>query len=520
MGLQEPTTTQESPLFQPGDSSLVPVPLPKMDALEETVQKQLSSSMDFLRGLVDQEGASPIDLSEAFGWMGRLYHAYDLMDSATACYLNAHRLAPSDFRWAYYLASAYQGTGHGNDAVDTYNKALELQPNDLPSMVHLGDVHLEQNRVDKAEKLFRKALSIDGSCAACLTGLGQVAMSGRDFTTAAEHFEAALSLIPEANRLHYLLAMAYRGAGETEKARAHLARSGPVGTRAPDPLLEELTQLTQGERAHLLRGRLAFRFGHYKEASIEFKKAVDADPTSYRARVNLGTALGKLDDAAGAIEQYREALKLSPEGATANYNLGFLLARSDHYDAAIPHFETALRTQPKDHQAHFALAEAHKATGNYRKALVHYSRAARIKPDNENARLGEAGMLVRDGRYKEAITILDESLEKFPRDGRTAHTLARLLVSCPDETLRDGQRALALARRVFEVSKTVTHAETIAMTLAELGRCEEAAQWQRRAIASAEREGREDLVEWYREALLIYERGAPCKIQNALPSQQ
>jgi tetratricopeptide (TPR) repeat protein len=417
----------------------------------------------------------------------------------------------------YYLASAYQSTGRLDDAVAFYDKALELGSGDLPSMVHLGDVYLEQNRVDEAEKLFRRALSMGGRCAACLTGLGQVAMAGREFAQAAEHFEAALSLIPEANRLHYLLAMAYRGAGETEKARAHLARSGPVGARVKDPLLDDLNQLKQGERAHLLRGRLAFRFGHYEEAAVEFKKAVDADSTSYRARVNLGTALGELDDIAGAIEQYSEALKLSPDGATANYNLGFLLAQKGRYDEAIPHFEATLKKQPKDHQAHFALAEALKEKGDIEKAWSHYSSATRIKPDFENARLGESGMLVRGERYKEAIAVLDEALERFPRDGRTAHTLARLLVSCPDETLRDGERALALAQRVFEVSKTVTHVETVAMALAELGRCEEAAQWQRSAITTAEREGRKDLVEWYRKALLVYERGAPCRPKIDMP---
>ena len=54
---------------------------------------------------------------------------------------------------------------------------------------------------------------------------------------------ASLAIVPAANRIHYSLAMSYRGLGELEKAKANLALQGTVGVRRPDPLIEELPEL-------------------------------------------------------------------------------------------------------------------------------------------------------------------------------------------------------------------------------------------------------------------------------------
>jgi hypothetical protein len=63
-----------------------------------------------------------------------------------------------------------------------------------------------------------------------------------------------------------------------------------------------------------------------------------------------------------------------------------------------------------------------------------------------------------------------------------------MLAASPDRSLRDGPRALTLAMRTYESDRSAAHRETVAMALAELGRCDEAATWMQRAVADAERE--------------------------------
>jgi hypothetical protein len=67
-----------------------------------------------------------------------------------------------------------------------------------------------------------------------------------------------------------------------------------------------------------------------------------------------------------------------------------------------------------------------------------------------------------------------------------------------------------LASRVVRALLDARHAETLALALAEAGRCAEAAEWQRRALelaAEAEAGRRESM----RRDLARYEAGPPCR---------
>ena len=55
------------------------------------------------------------------------------------------------------------------------------------------------------------------------------------------------------------------------------------------------------------------------------------------------------------------------------------------------------------------------------------------------------------------------------------------------------------------------HAETVAMALAELGRCEEASEWQQGAIKGAREAGLMDDVKKLSQILLKYQKGKPCR---------
>ena len=177
-----------------------------------------------------------------------------------------------------------------------YEAAWSLQPYDFAALVRFGEVSLDLDRLDDAEAAYRRALTLNPGSPSVMAGLGQLALSRQEYGDAVMYFEAALRAAPEANRLHYSLAMAYRGLGDMEAAKRHLELRGTVGVRPPDPVVDQLLLLKEGERVHLVRGRLAFASGRYQEAADEFGAAVAADPRSARALVNLGTALAQLGD--------------------------------------------------------------------------------------------------------------------------------------------------------------------------------------------------------------------------------
>ena len=109
-----------------------------------------------------------------------------------------------------------------------------------------------------------------------------------------------------------------------------------------------------------------------------------------------------------------------------------------------------------------------------------------VNPDDEETVVSLSILLADQSRFRDAVTLLDEANRRFPDRTATATTLARLLSSSPDRSMRDGRRALDLATGVYKAEPTPAHAETIALALAELERCDEALTWMKRAVAEAE----------------------------------
>lgn len=472
---------------QPAQSAeLAPGERPELEpAVAEHIRSLEESTAQLVRS------GAPVDqVALAYGQLGQAYDAYSLAASAETSYLTAHRMAPTDFRWPYLLAHLFQQENRTDEALAYYDRARALRPDYAPLAVNVGNLQLEQNRIEEARRAFEAALEIDSSIAAARYGLGQIALSQRDYARAVDHFTWVLSQVPDANRVHYALALAYRGLGQIDQAQAHLEQRGLVGVRVADPIVDGLSDLIRGARLSILQGRVAFEAGRYGEAAEEFRKAVAAEPDNVPARVNLGSALGQRQDVEGAIEQFRRALDLDPANRSALYNIGTLYAGQNRHDEAVLHLERLLQLTPDDHQARVTLGRELYLSGRREEALSSFTAVTSANPDNEDAVLAQADVLTALGRHRQALETIEKSHTAFPTKGRTAAKLAYLLAASPQMDLRDEARALELSHLVYDVTGAVSHGAVIAMALAGLGRCEEAIQWQREMIAKAEQEDR------------------------------
>ena len=507
----EAASPQEDSVLHPPRVGLLALHYPDTGPLEKQVREQFQELQRNLAKLVRNPETTESQLSEAYGLMGQMYHAYALSDVAEICYLNAHRVEPKDFKWIYLLGYLCHKQGRLAEAELYYREAGRLRSEYLGVPANLGDVYLQQDRPTEAATQFEKALGLDPNCGPAHFGLGLVALSRGKHAEAVEFFQKTLESVPGANQVHYSFAMAYRGLGDLEKAREHLERCGSVGVRVADPLVDGLQELLQGERVHLIRGRMAFGAGRFAEAAAEFEKAVAAEPSSVPSRVNLGASLAKLGDLEAAMKQFREVLQTDSNNVTAQYNLGFLLARVRRYQEAVPYLQAALDAKPKDPTTRLLLAQALLETRQVEPALTQFSIILESDPANEEALLQRVNLLVFTRRFGEALEQLERANRDFPERTRTEHALALFLAACPDPELRDGARALELELGVFKASQSVSHGTTVALALAELGRCQEAAQWQRRMIEAAEKAQKSNLVKTLKLNLERYEKDRPCR---------
>ena len=503
---QAPVTAP--PMLPAAAPGLPPIPRPPLDTLESAVATQLRVAQESFHALATRDSPTS-DLMEAYGVLGQLYHAYELFDSAEASYRSAAYLGPRDHRWRHLLGRLYEQQGRLEDAETELVVARAVQPDYSASAVRLGLVRVQLGKLAEARRAFTAALEI-ATDPAIDAGLGEAALAERRYADAISHLSSALERAPGATRLHYPLAMAYRGLGSLEEARAHLARRGESGVAPRDPLVEGLRRLLRGERVNMIQGQLAFAAGQFHAAAAAFAAAVAAAPDSVRAYVDLGAALAQSGEVEGGIEALRTAVSLDPANATGHFNLGVLLAgRGDA--AAITHFESTLALRPDDSEARRALVAALLASGRDGEAEAHLTRVVDGRGLDEAALMQLVELQARQGRYREALERLDRAYTRWPTYERLGRGLARLLAASPDATIRDGERALKIANVLYNARPVVSHGEVMALALAELGRCAEAVDWQRRLVAAAERAGQPETVAELTPALSRYAAGPPCR---------
>ena len=490
---------------------LLPVSLPDVSSAAAPVQNQLRERYASVKLKIDNANTPAVQLAEAYGEIGKLLIAAEYLDAAEPCFLNAQTLVPTEMRWPYYLGHLHRFKNEPEKAAALFEQTLSLQPDHVPSLVWLGEMQIARDRAEDAERPLAKALALQPRAAAALYGLGRVALARQDYAQAIQYLEDALSLAPQASRIHYPLAMAYRGHGDRAKAESHLRRRGDIDVSPADPLMAELAGLLQNAQAYEVRGSDALAKREWPAAITSLRKAIELAPNNAMTRLNLGTALYLNGDARSALEQFQEAVRLSPELPKAHYSIGVLMETGGEDRKAIEEFSLAVKADPTFVEARLQLADALRRTGRLEESLPHYAAIVKSSPSVSQAAFGYAMALVRLRRYQPARDRLAEGMKTFADQPGFAHALARLLAAAPDETVRDGQRSLVLMQELLKQQKTLGLAETMAMTLAELGRYDEAATWQRETIAAAKQAGREDLAQRLAENLSLYERRQPCR---------
>lgn len=484
---------------------------PDLTALEPDVRDQLLEVKETLTEAINHSAVRDSELATTFGASGEIYHAYSLLLPARDCYLNAAVLVPTDFRWPYLLAKIDQQEGHTDDAIKWFQQAGALNADYIAVDVNLGNIYLELNLAEKAEASFKKALAREPKNAAALNGLGQVALSLRRYADAASYFDKALQEVPAANRIHYSLALAYRGLGDLAKAEAHLAQRGIVGIRGVDPLFDQLSGLIEGERVHLARGRTALDAKRFADAAVEFRKAVALKPNSVAAHLNLGTTLVQTNDLDGAVAEFRTVLRLDSLNSNARFNLAFVLENQNKHAEAIEELNALLKLTPSDSSARLFLAQVLLKMERREESLKEFLTISETEPDNEEALLQAVTLLVRRKEYARAVSLLEKSYGQYPTKGETAATLAYLLAASPQYDLRSGARALELAQKVYQASGLPQHGAIGSLALAELGRCKDAAAWQQKMITLAEEKQQTQLAAKLKADLKLYEGKQSCR---------
>ncbi len=86
--------------------------------------------------------------------------------------------------------------------------------------------------------------------------------------------------------------------------------------------------------------------------------------------------------------------------------------------------------------------------------------------------------------YRQAVTAYEDAIRANPDDGNAHNKLAWILATCPDPSVRNGKRAVTIARQIYDWSEREVpeFIDTLAAALAETGDFQAAVETQREAI--------------------------------------
>jgi len=268
-------------------------------------------------------------------------------------------------------------TNHINLARPIGPKLLAQRPND-PEVLYLnGIVDRSVGDYPQAKAHLEKAVSLDGEFFNSRYNLGMVLVFLHEWQEAREQLEKAIALGATEPQVHFELAKALRGLGDSAGALDQMKQYQQL-KKAEEAELEANTAAGQGDE-DLAAGKLPEAISHYREA-------VDDLPDNAGYKFKLAIALHKSGDTQGERAQLEQAVKLNPDLAGAQNQLGFVLSRSGNVADAIEHFRLAVHAAPGWAEAWVNLAAELAENAQFSDAREAVATALRIDPGNAQAR--------------------------------------------------------------------------------------------------------------------------------------
>jgi tetratricopeptide (TPR) repeat protein len=270
----------------------------------------------------------------------------------------------------------------------------------------------------------------------------------------------AVSCTEQNSVAHSCLAGVYARQGRTEEAIA----------QAREALATYSIGRYLNARAHALLGHCLAKQGHLDEALTHYEQSVRMSPatTIFRERLAMELAIrGKFGQ---SVAEWREVLRLDPNRLPARLGLAnALLANGDASEAAAECREV-LKSERDLAQAIVTLGVALAADGKAEEALPYLERAVEFEPQNAEAhfRLGLA--LYGRGHAQRAVAQLHEAVHLEPDSVPKLWQTAWILATSADPSVRDGARAVELAKRAIRISDghDVHSFDALAAGLAEI----------------------------------------------------
>ena len=359
------------------------------------------------------------DLKRALGLIPRTAHYYFVMGQAfrflgsmdsslflsIASYERASSLDPRNHKLQNALLGIYMGLHEDYQSIGkqepfwleeaVYKKILAISPHNPHALNNLGYLYAEYGvNTSQAQELCQRAVDINPESPGFHDSLGWAAFKNRDYPKSIEELNKSLSIKKNVYEPHYHLGTVYYATGQLEKAAEHYEQAIAIKPDAVEAL-NNLAYLYIEQNRKL------------SEALNMAKTAVRLEPNNASYIDTLGWAYYRSGELDTALTLLLKAAQIAPGQGEILLHIGRVYLDLNNFDQALSYLKEAYKEDPKLNDPENSLYVAIRLK-NYHRALADYHSIFGENTDRNkinNILMGIARMYQEEKLFDKAIEI-------------------------------------------------------------------------------------------------------------------
>jgi tetratricopeptide (TPR) repeat protein len=259
--------------------------------------------------------------------------------------------------------------------------------------------------------------------------------------------------------------------------------------RNQDKAMEDAAKILEKDptnlRAQLLRGKMFELAGNSEKALVEFNAAVERNPTNWQALAARRDYFERQGETDKAIADSDRVIQLEPDLSAGYLERAGSQGAAGNSDETIKYSELVINRNPENWLAYNLRAAARAMKHEYAEAKEDYDMALKLSPDNVNVLAARSAFYAVTGDYEKSLADLQKADALEPRNYFVKAELADSLATCPDDKLRDGNKAAEYSAQALKLAPNDPFVwRASASVAAENGDFQAAIKWQQQLLAS------------------------------------
>ena len=287
---------------------------------------------------------------------------------------------------------------------------------------------------------------------------------------------------------------------------------------AMDLMSEILEKDPDAHGIYTLRANLRIMESQYDEAAEDLDSALELKPNDVAALMARAQLSFMQEDDDEALADVNRVLELSPGLRDAHMLRSNISQFKGNFRQAISDLRQLLKSDPDNKEWLTRIANVYMADNRPTMAIDTYDQILKKNPTDSSALKGRANALLTIGKHEQAIQTYEKVVRQIPDDSESLNNLAWVLATSTEDDLRDGNRAIELAKKACELTefKAAHILSTLAAGYAEVGNFEEAKDWSSKAVKLGEGEIKSQLE----EELEMYKSNKPWRERQQVESDE